>query len=265
MYEVLRKRINEYGQDNRIKLAYIREYLQLLVLKILDEKGYFRNIAFVGGTALRILYDLNRFSEDLDFSLISKQNYSFSKIISELERELKLHNFNIEITCKEDKAVASAFIKFDQLLFDFGLSSHTNQRLSIKLEIDQKPPDGYQCTLDMINKEFLIGINHYDLPSLYSGKLHALLFRKYTKGRDFYDLLWFIGRKVEPNYTLLKNAIKQTENVNYQVDGGKLKELLINKINKTEFSKVKSDMEPFLVDTKEMRFFDKKYFLNILQ
>lgn len=265
MFEAIKEKLTHLEGNNRDKYNYLREYLQLLILKILDEKGYFRNIAFVGGTALRILYDLNRFSEDLDFSLINKENYFFANIMKALKQELEKQNLTVSIAAKDHKTVASAFIKFDNLLFELGLSAHKSQKLSVKFDIDQNPPEGYNCEFNMINKEFLIGINQYDLPSLYAGKLHALLCRTYTKGRDYYDLLWYLARKTEPNYLLLENAIWQTEHKKMDLNKNKLKELLIERIGQTDFKKVSNDVEPFLADAKELRHFDKNVFLSLIQ
>lgn len=264
MNETLITKLNEFGTDKTGKYNYLREYFQLLTLKILDENGYFRNIAFVGGTALRILYDLNRFSEDLDFCLIEKKNFSFHDMMQTVKKALSQENFDVEATTKENKTVGSAFIKFNQLLFNLGISPHKDEKLSIKIEIDQNPPKAFNTEFSMINKEFLIGINHYDLPSLFSGKLHAILCRAYTKGRDYYDLMWFLSRKIEPNYILLTNAIEQTEKTKIQLNRKKLIELLHNRINETDFRKIRLDIGPFLADSKEIRYFEKDFFLNLI-
>lgn len=266
MYEILKTRLNELGADKTEKYNYLREYLQLLILKILDETGYFRNIAFVGGTALRILYDLNRFSEDLDFCLVNKSNFSFNMMMGMLKKRLEQENFNITFTgSKESKIVASTFIKFDQILFDLDLSLHKDQKLSIKIEVDQNPPKAFNTEFTMINKEFLIGINHYDLPSLFSGKLHAILCRAYTKGRDYYDLMWFLARKIEPNYPLLSKAIEQTEKKKLHLNHVQLIKLLYENIEKVDFRKIRLDIEPFLADGKEIRYFEKNYFLQLIK
>jgi len=262
MLELLKEQLKNKPR----KFEEAREFLQLLILKIIDEKGFFQHMAFVGGTALRILYDLKRFSEDLDFSLTSDQKtFSFSELISTLKRELELQNFKFTVTHKENKAVASAFFKFDQLLFDLKLSPHKDEKLSIKIEIDQNPPKGFQSTLTFLNKIFLINIHQYDLPSLFAGKLHAILFRKYTKGRDFYDFIWFMSRKIEPNYTLLSNAILQTEHKKTNLDKKALSELLYDRIEKIDFKKIKLDIAPFLADAQEIRFFEKELFLNLIK
>lgn len=264
MITLLKNKFEQYS--NKIdRYNYLREYLQLVILKILDEKGYFRNIAFVGGTALRIIYDLKRFSEDLDFCLVNKRSYSFDNIAKTLHYELAQNNLEININTKSDKNVATMTIKFLKLLFDLGLSKHKEERLTLKIEVDQKPPKGFELEFTMLNKEFIIGINHYDLPSLFASKLHAVLYRKYTKGRDYYDLLWYLGKMIQPNYELLQAAIYQTEKIKLKIDREKLISLLEQKIDATNFAKIRSDVAPFLEDNGELRLFDSKYFLAAIR
>ncbi|MBT7087575.1 nucleotidyl transferase AbiEii/AbiGii toxin family protein, partial [bacterium] len=139
MKEVLQDKISKY-KTNSEKYNYLREYLQLLILKIIEEKGYFQNIAFVGGTAVRILYDLPRFSEDLDFSSIKKLN--FKDFLTNIKKELELYGFEIEITFKETKTVKNSFIKFKNILQELNITNQIDQKLSIKIEIDSNPPKG---------------------------------------------------------------------------------------------------------------------------
>lgn len=264
MIDAIKAYLAEYKDKNE-KYQELREYLQLLILKLLDENGYFQHLAFVGGTALRILYNLKRFSEDLDFSLINAKNYSFEMIMQQLTKLLAKANLKVTITYKDNKSVASAFIKFDELLYALNLSSHKDQKLAIKFEVDQNPPAGFKTEFSVINKAFLVGINHYDLPSLYAGKLHAVLCRPYAKGRDYYDLLWYIGRNVKPNYQLLENAYIQTEHTKLKIDEKKLRELLSEKFAATNFKKISADVEPFLQNSSELRFFDKAIFLDLIK
>lgn len=263
MLEVLKTKLTKYTND-QARYNYLREYLQLYILKILDEKGYFRNLAFVGGTALRIIYDLKRFSEDLDFSLVETKQFTAAKLAQDIARELKLINCDVIVKCKENKTAAVIWFKFPKLLPALGLSPHQAQSLNIKMEIDQNPPSGFTTILNVLNKEFLIAINHYDLPSLFASKLHAFLFRKYRKGRDYYDLLWYLSRKVKPNYVLLNNAIIQTQHQNLKLDAITLKQLLEEQINQTNFKHLTLDVEAFLEDSNEVRFFTKKFFLQAL-
>ncbi|HEV2613739.1 MAG TPA: nucleotidyl transferase AbiEii/AbiGii toxin family protein [Gammaproteobacteria bacterium] len=263
MIEIIQQKLKPFHTREE-KYNQLREFLQILILKIIDENGYFKNLAFVGGTALRILYGIKRFSEDLDFCLVDPKKYNFSSMMKDLERHLRLYNLDVTITYKDKKTVASASVKFNDILHTVGLSAHEDQKIFIKFEVDQNPPHGYQTQLSVINKDFLVGINHYDPASLFSGKLHAVLCRKYTKGRDYYDLIWYLSQKIEPNFNLLNNAIIQTEKKDWTLDKSNLKELLKKRIEETDFKKVRSDISPFLMDPKEIRFFEKDYFLNLL-
>ena len=264
MIETLKTKLKKFTND-KDKYNYLREYLQLLILQILDEKGCFRNIAFLGGTALRILYDLKRFSEDLDFSLINTENYSFANIMKSIERELRLKNFDVTIRYKDHKTVASAFIKFNNILHQTNLTSLKDQKLLVKFEVDQKPPEGFKTEFTMINNEFLIGITHFDLPSLFAGKIHALLCRKYAKGRDYYDLTWYLTKNIAPNYTLLNKSMEQTEQHKFNLTKKTLHVNLIKLIEQTDFAHIKKDIEPFLENPKEIRFFEKDVFLTLLE
>jgi len=192
MLEILKQKLKTYEHDEDAQINYMREILQLIVLKLLEEKGHFKNIAFLGGTALRIIYELRRFSEDLDFSLISKDGYDFDRIINDINTYFQLYNLPVDIKSKNKGVIGSAYIKFTTILYALGLSPYKDQKFTIKFDIDQNPPAGENIKHTIINRDFLIGITHYDLPSLFAGKLHAILYRSFTKGRDFYDLLWYV-------------------------------------------------------------------------
>jgi len=255
MIELLKQ---QYTPDmsNDDKINRVREFLQIAVLKILYDKGYFKNLAFVGGTALRILFDLRRFSEDLDFSLTNNFGYDFSRISSEIERSLKLYGLDIETKIKEAKTVQSSLLKFPGLLKSLNLSRLKNEKLSIKIEVDSNPPKGWDLAATIVNKYYLFNIVHFDLPSLYATKLHACFFRKYAKGRDFYDLVWYISRKVEPNFVLLNNAIKQTEGKSPQIDKGNLRQFMLDKLSNVDFKILRKDVERFLEDKNELKLLD---------
>ncbi|MCX5686965.1 MAG: nucleotidyl transferase AbiEii/AbiGii toxin family protein [Candidatus Omnitrophica bacterium] len=255
MIELLRQ---QYTPDmsNDDKINRVREFLQTAVLKILYDKGYFKNLAFVGGTALRVLFDLRRFSEDLDFSLTDNGGYDFSRVNSEIERELKLYGLNVETKVKEVRTVQSAFLKFPGLLKNLGLSQLDEEKLSIKIEVDSNPPKGWKLAATIINKYYLFNIVHFDLPSLYATKLHACFFRKYVKGRDFYDLVWYIGRKIEPNFILLNNAVEQTEGKSPHLDKDNFRQFMLDKLSKIDFKAARKDVERFLEDKNELKILD---------
>lgn len=250
---------------NEEKYNIAREFLQELALQIMDRKGYFSHLAFVGGTALRILYGLPRFSEDLDFSLVKKGGFEFSSLLEDLKKELQLNNFEIEIKKGRDRTVLSEFIRFKALLFDLGISKHKSEKLFIKLEIDSNPPKGYQTEISMVNKDFLFKVQNYDLPSLFAGKLHAFLFRKYAKGRDYYDLLWFLARKTPVNYKLLSAAAEQTQGEKVSLDTEALKRLLGEKLRRTNFTHIAHDAAVFMHRKEEQSYFKEEYFLGAVE
>ena len=256
MIEFLRQRISP---ENSLegKVNRLRELLQMVSLKILYDKGYFSKIAFVGGTALRVLYDMRRFSEDLDFSLIGKRDYSFEEMVSTLKREFKLYGLKINAKAKIGKTVQNSMVKFPKVLSELGISNLESQNISIKVELDSNPPAGWHIENTIVNKTYLLNITHFDLPSLYATKLHASFFRRYVKGRDFYDLVWYLTKKIKPNYTLLNNAIKQTEGKSPRLDEDNIKDFLLKKISKVDFSAVRKDVERFLEDKEEIRLLDK--------
>ena len=188
------------------KLNIMREYLQAYILRIMQDNGVFRSTAFLGGTALRFLYNLPRFSEDLDFSLTGNKHYTFADLVVKIKQELKLAGYDISVSYNDEKTVQYAMVKFDKLMYEAGISPHKEQKFSIKIEVDTNPPEGAGLKTDIVNKYFPISFLSYDIPSLFAGKFHALLSRKYTKGRDFFGLGWYLSRwkDISPNINLLK-------------------------------------------------------------
>lgn len=262
MYELLKEKFKNIV-DVEEKTNKVREYLQILSLKILFDHNFFGNSAFVGGTALRIIYDLRRFSEDLDFSLINKKNYSFKNVTGILEKELNRYGLKVESAKKENNTVNACMLKFPGLLNELKISSIKGQKLSIKIEIDTNPPLGGKTLLTPVSKSFVFAVRHFDLPSLYSTKLHACFYRKYTKGRDFYDLVWYLGKKTVPNFTLLNNAIKQTEGKSLNINKNNFKEFLNKNIKKVDFNAIKKDVERFLEDKSELKLLEKNVILQL--
>ena len=195
------------------RLNALREYLQAFIMRSLHESEASRSIAFVGGTALRFLEDLPRFSEDLDFSQIRTDRYDPVRWLRKLRRDLDLAGFDSSVRWIDRTPVQVAWIRTASLLAEAGLSGHREQKLSIKVEIDTRPPAGAAMQRSVITRHFIFVIRHHDLPSLMAGKLHALLTRGYPKGRDWFDLVWYRSRRppVEPNLQLLQHALDQTQ------------------------------------------------------
>lgn len=263
MLEILKQKLKpEITDENKINKA--REFLQILMLKTMFDEGNFNNLAFVGGTALRVLYGMRRYSEDLDFSLIKSEGYDFNKLLNNLVHRLKQYNFKVESTAKKGGIVHNSFIKFPSLLKDLGITETEKQKLSIKIEIDTNPPSGWHVNLSPITDIFVFAVRSFDLPSLYATKLHACFFRRYIKGRDFYDLIWYLGKKIKPNYVLLNNAIKQTEGKDLKIDNDNLKLFLKDKLTNIDFKAVSKDVERFLEDKSELRMFNKDIILSAI-
>lgn len=248
------------------KYNAMREYLQAYVLRIMHEADVFQSTAFVGGTALRFLFDLPRFSEDLDFSQHKKTGLSFAQLTAKIKQELILAGYKVSVTPQEAKTVQSAFVKFERLMYEAKLSPLKNQKFSIKIEIDTKPPKGAVLKTQVVNKFFPIAFLSYDLPSLFAGKIHALLSRKYTKGRDFFDIAWYLSRfkALTPNFKLLHNALIQTGYAKQMPDENNWREYLSGVVQKADWKTVYNDVANFLENPKDMDIFTKENVLLLL-
>lgn len=249
------------------KLNSMREYLQAYILRIIHDEGVFRSTAFLGGTALRFLYKLPRFSEDLDFSLTGDKQYTFVDLVAKIKQELKLAGYDISISYNDEKTVQYALINFENLMYEAGISPHREQKFSTKIEIDTNPPQGAVLKTDIVNIYFPLSFLSYDIPSLFAGKLHALLNRKYTKGRDFFDLGWYLSRwkDISPNITLLQNALKQTSWEGEMPSERTWRDFLYTVVEKTDWQRVKQDVENFLENPSDMKIFTKENVLNLVK
>lgn len=249
------------------KLNIMREYLQAYILRIMHDEGVFRSTAFLGGTALRFLYNLPRFSEALDFSLTEDKQYALVDLADKIKQELKLAGYDISITYNDEKTVQYAFVNFENLMYEAKISPHKEQKFSTKIEIDTNPPQGAILKTDIVNIYFPISFLSYDISSLFAGKLHALLNRKYTKGRDLFDLGWYLSRwkDISPNITLLQNALKQTSWEKEMPSKNTWRDFLYTVVEGTDWQKVKQDVENFLENPSDMNIFTKENVLNLIK
>lgn len=245
----------------------LREYLQAHILYSLQSVRAFERIAFVGGTALRFLYGLARYSEDLDFSLERAEGYRFAPLIDRAAADLRNAGFDVTVHPHEGDPVHSAFIRVPEILYEAGISPHRTEKLSVKIEIDTNPPAGAAMQTTLINRHFLVALLHHDIPSLMAGKLHALLSRPYTKGRDIYDLLWYLSRPeaVAPNITLLRNALAQTGWEGPEVAAGNWREIIAEKAGQLDFAEVKDDVAQFLERSEDRTLLTREVVLSALR
>ncbi|MDI6891757.1 MAG: nucleotidyl transferase AbiEii/AbiGii toxin family protein [Actinomycetota bacterium] len=191
----------------------VREYLQILILKSIYQSKFGQSLSFVGGTCLRICYDLKRYSEDLDFSLDKKAaDYDFKRLCQLVQRDLSLINIGADLNVSQEKTVQKAFVKVVEVIERLGLSRIKGQKIHIKLEVDTNPVDikfGKIESFFVSKYNEIFPILKHDLETLFAGKILAILGRPYRRGRDFYDLIWYLNRKVKINLTYLNEGLKQ--------------------------------------------------------
>lgn len=236
--------------DNDIARACLaREYLQARVLETVQDAGVFVRWAFVGGTALRFLFGIPRFSEDLDFSLITPdEDAGFRTALTGVKRALGLEGYRIEVKVSDQKAVASAWVRFPGLPHELGFSPHASQTLSIKVDVDTNPPAGARIETTIVRRHVTLHLCHHDKSSLLAGKLHAVLIRPWTKGRDLYDLAWYLADRTwpAPNLDLLNAALKQTRWKGPIVTATNWRRELRRRLKVLDWAAAQKDVRPFL-------------------
>ncbi len=256
------------GTSSLGRLNRLREELHHVLLQEADRKGAFRDICFVGGTALRILYGLDRFSEDLDFSTSAqvRKPFDFSRLVNGLRDSVMAFGLDCQTKkIKTERNVQSCFFVFDDLLSHVDRTFPRGQKMAIKFEIDTNPPAGSVEMLSPVSADRLYKVRHFELPSLFAGKLHAILCRTYTKGRDLYDFLWYMGRKTPVNVTMLGHAYEQTQQRKIDFTHENLQKLLVERFEKIDFAKAKQDVAPFLVNSQSIALFERTLFLDTVK
>lgn len=247
------------------KLNKTREALHHLILQEADRKGAFEQLCFLGGTALRIVFGLDRYSEDLDFSTSARNRRKFDlvSLVKAIQKSLETFGFECRVEkLKTESSVHRCFFVFQHLLGEVDKSFRKGQKLAVKFDVDTNPPTGAGEALSPITGKHLYKVRHHDLPSLFAGKLHAVLLRAYTKGRDLYDFLWYMGQNTPVNLNLLENAIAQTQKESVGLSEYGLREMLKKRFQQIDFGKAKKDVAPFLERQDSLRLFEKEIFLN---
>lgn len=207
------------------------------------------SLAFHGGTALRFLFDHGRFSEDLDFALARDHDqFDFRAYLDAIRRELTPEGYAVNLKVNDQKAVHSAFVRFPGLLYELDLSPHENEVLAIKLEVDTHPPGGAGLDATVIRRHVVLHLQHHDRASLLAGKLHAILQRPYFKGRDLYDLIWYLSDPSwpEPNLILLNNALAQTDWGDDLLTRETWRDAVRQRLDRVNWQAAVDDVHPFL-------------------
>lgn len=278
---MMKQWIAEYNAQNEEEtLAAMREIMQEIALAALSRTDFFDKAAFYGGTALRIFYGLDRFSEDLDFSLLAPNpDFSLAPYFSKIVEEFQSLGMNVSIREKDKRIktqVESAFLKsetiwqelvLEDLVKQHGISS--NKTIKIKIEIDRLPPLGFTTEEKLLIRPYSFYVKCFTMPSLFAGKLHALLFRKWksrVKGRDWYDMEWYIRKGVPLNmHHFLQRAKETNDWTEDQISQEQILQLLITKIESVAFDSVKEDVVRFIADNKKLAIWSPNYFKDLIQ
>ena len=281
MNNIIEQMLYKYDIKNtNDEINALKEIIQEIVLSGLSRGNFFNEAAFYGGTALRIFYNLDRFSENLDFALLEpNKDFDISKYFNYIQKELKAYGINLNITTKEksfDSNITSAFLKDDtlELILKFFPSEEEHKynqilkNLKIKLEVDINPPMGatYEDKYKLLPSPHQIKL--YDKESLFAGKIHAILCRGWNnrvKGRDLYDYIFFLASDTKVNIELLKNKLIES---NYIIEKEKfnineLKKIIINKFEKIDYTKAVEDVKPFIKNIDNLNLWNKEFFIEI--
>lgn len=274
MIELLQERLARYkAPDALAEEQALKEILQELILYALWRNGFFDVAAFQGGTCLRILYELPRFSEDMDFILIKPDEaFEWRSVLPGVEQVLLEFGVTVDMTDRRETqgAVRRAMLKDDSFggLLELGFEGDAPRRkLRVKLEIDTNPPAGssWERHFHDFPTDFLV--ISQDLSSNFALKMHALLCRPYLKGRDWFDYLWYVRRGVDPNLEHLQHAIEQHgpwAGDGVRVDAAWLKQALAQKIDEIDWARAAADVEPFLAETERhsLSLWSRELFMN---
>jgi predicted nucleotidyltransferase component of viral defense system len=258
----------------------LREIMQEIALAGLYRANFFKHAAFYGGTALRIFHGLNRFSEDLDFSLLQKDadfefDYYFKSIVDEFQ------SLGIKVSLNQKmkstiSSIDSAFLKSDtlwsELIFEDTIPQiklSIKPSIKIKLEIDTNPPLRFGTENKLLTKPFSFYVNCLTLPDLFAGKMHALLFRKWktrVKGRDWYDLEWYIKKGVKLNLShFCQRAIESGDWAQESMTKDQLLDLLAVKITSLDINRVKEDVIRFIPNPQDLDIWSRAYFQQVCE
>lgn len=260
----------------------LREIMQELALLGLWRAKFFEHAAFYGGTALRILYGLNRYSEDLDFSLLAPDaDFRLDAYGKSLQREIRSFGFHVtfEQSHRHDErntAIDSAFLKTNTLRELLVIKAdpnllkgiHPNRALKVKLEIDTMPPRGFNTENKYLLNPIPFSVRVYTLPDLFAGKLHAVLCRKWksrVKGRDWYDLAWYAGRRTPLHLSHLENRMRQSGDyiTEAPLTPEKLLRMLHEAATNLDVIQARKEVERFLHDRRAIEVWSNDFFHNI--
>lgn len=261
-------------------LQALREILQEIALLGLWRSKFFDKAAFYSGTALRILYGLDRFSEDIDFSLLSPmENFDLSGYTTALQKELAAFGFDVRIEHHKkslNSAVQSAFLKantLNQLLVietaeEYLKSVHRGQLLKIKLEVDTAPPPEFETQTRYLLQPIPFAVRVYVLKDLFAGKMHAILCRRWktrVKGRDWYDLVWYAANYPKLHLAHLEQRMRQSGHLkdNNPLSPQTFKELINKAVEILDIDQARKEVEPFVKNPEGLKLWSHDFFYDV--
>ena len=276
---MIKEWLDTYKPGNKDEATQaLREIMQEIALAGLHRAGFFEKAAFYGGTALRIFYGLDRFSEDLDFSLLEvNPHFSLNKYLHAVLAEFESLGMQVSVREKQktnQTNIESAFLKSETIwkeliLVDIIPQSGLDQKANIliKLEVDREPPLGFETEERLLLKPFSFYVKCFTISDLFAGKMHALLFRKWgtnVKGRDWYDMEWYIKKGIPLN--LNHFVLRAQDNGNWKketITEEEFRKLLSSRIDTVDMDRVKADIRRFIPDQKVLDIWSAKYFHDL--
>ena len=246
------------------------EVMQKIALAGLARGGFFEKAAFYGGTCLRLLHNMRRFSEDMDFSLLEpNRNFRFEDYFPAVVEEFKLAGKDVEIKMKhkgQPSAIESAFLKETSDVFDIGFT--TENRLKVKIEVDIDPPPKFSTEMKTVTSPRTFWARSYTLPDLFAGKVSAALFRKWKrriKGRDWYDVAWYIAKRVPLDLTHLVERAKESAPKADVSTPEKVIAAFDARIDAIDFDNARADVEPYVMDKSELDIWSAEFFRQMVR
>ncbi len=276
MNSIIQERFNRYACQNIQEEDFaVREITQELVLFSLYQASFFKEAAFQGGTALRIVYQINRFSEDLDFVLVKPNpDFDLNSFMPAVLSHMKVFGYELQIKDRKDfkTAVKGQWLKENSVgkIVQFKHKRDFSAAVHIKIEVDTNPPADAAFEAKFLDFPIDYQIRVHDLPSLFAGKCHALLARTYEKGRDWFDFSWYVARGVKINFALLLQALKQSGHypeAKKTMNKAEFVELMQKKIKVVNWQKCQDDVKRFLKssDAEQVNLWGEEFFSSKLE
>lgn len=272
---IIEQMLKKYDPQSETELINaLKEIFQEITLLGLYRGGFFDKAVFYGGTSLRILYGLERFSEDLDFSLLEKnKDFNIEKYFPSVVNEFEALGIEISLNKKSkssDTNIESAFLKNDTSIHTLNVEAkgleniHSGRKIKIKLEVDTNPPLKFQTESKTLLLPMTFNVRTMTLPNLYAGKMHALLFRSWktrVKGRDWFDFEWYVKNNTPLNLEHLCQRMKESGNFDKEIlTKEEFAELLRNKIDTLDIEQAINEVKGFVKDVRVFDFWSKDYF-----